>query len=263
MGKCLSTDLKSNVQFIFDDDNNIGKVWKHYYGFADFIQILIASNVNPDAKVSVLFFGSTAEVIHSFNDDQSSRQQVLRNTENCKFHYAGKGKATRNALEKGVEIFEQQTKKNTVKENILFFVADGPPDSGSNPCDDSVASKALLERISARNIRVIIMGIGDFDSRSMDCLDPSANKENTFIVNGFTSEDFSKLEESVRSITCPVPSTKTLDHSYSSFVGGLYYMKMYIVLLIALVIYGLYRYCVGTKHAASININMDTDYGSV
>jgi hypothetical protein len=264
---CDNDAFDYNIQFIFDESGSVGLA--NYQGCVDFVVALIQNDVNSVADISVLSFASSTEVLYSFSDDQTSRAGVLAVTLDAKNGYGAGGTYSRTALEAGVALFKNHASSGET--NFLFFITDGIPTSSSDPCDGSAASATLLNDISTLDIRVIIMGIGNFDANRIACLDPTTNDENTFLVSGFTPADFSELEEDARPITCPatVPLMErvlaALYHPYSSFTTASAPMQAIVAVLFALVMYKLYRYyTTNDAHQYKlIQTETETAYGSV
>eukprot|EP01083_Nonionella_stella_P034602 94698_1 len=265
---CTNDAFDYNIQFIFDESGSVGST--NYKASVDFVLALIENDVNSVAAVSVLSFSSSSniDVLYSFSDDQTSRTGVLAATSDAKNHYSGGSTYTRHALEVGVSLFKNDA--DSKETNFLFLITDGIPSGSSDPCDDSSTSTTLLNEIDNLNIRVLTMGIGNFDATRLACLDPTTNDENTFLVPGFTPEDFSKLEEDARPMTCPAATTMdmvlaALYHPYRSFMTASAPVQAIVAMVFALVMYGLYRYYT-TKDAHQYKLiptETEAAYGSV
>mmetsp|Transcript_57225 Transcript_57225/g.51522 ORF Transcript_57225/g.51522 Transcript_57225/m.51522 type:complete len:118 (-) Transcript_57225:111-464(-) len=108
-------------------------------------------------------------------------------------------------------MFEQTATITDPDANLMFLITDGAPTlddiNGEYPCDvvtglPTASGFDLIMRLTEKNIRLYILGIGsgwNTHSKKVECL---ANDAYIYEQPNFTPEEFEKIEEEFREILC-------------------------------------------------------------
>jgi len=263
---CTNHEPEYNIQFILDESGSVGM--QSYIDSVDFVMNMIKNDVNKPAKISAYSFSNNPEERYSFTDDQTSRAAVLSALESSKSAYQGKCTDTLAALERGISDFEDDPIVSPTDNNYLFLITDGVPYCGCgldtscrvDVCGDSGA--AMRARLTHYNIRVFTMAIGNFDVLQISCL---SDTNDIFEVASFSSNDFTRLEEAVRTTLCEVKTTSIPEQILAVFANGVQsfnestvLVKAMIVLFVAAMIYGIYYR--KKKYAGYEQLEFDAEY---
>jgi hypothetical protein len=257
--ECENTVFDYNILFILDESGSVKA--DNYDNSIDFTKALIKNDVTASSAVSVYSFSNAVDTIWQFDDDQSSRAGVLNALETNKAaygQYQGQCTDTLSALEAGISEFENSATVSASDTNFLFLVTDGTPCCGcglsSSTCHVDVCGSSganVRQRLAAYNVRVFTMGIGSFDITQIECI---SEADDVYLVSGFTSDDFTKLEEIARPDLCPAHSPTRrgqgmlLNAAMSvkeTVLGGHLVMNVIVVCIVAMIIYG---YCLNQKN---------------
>eukprot|EP00486_Rosalina_sp_Unknown_P006695 CAMPEP_0201569636 /NCGR_PEP_ID=MMETSP0190_2-20130828/11424_1 /ASSEMBLY_ACC=CAM_ASM_000263 /TAXON_ID=37353 /ORGANISM="Rosalina sp." /LENGTH=553 /DNA_ID=CAMNT_0047992183 /DNA_START=145 /DNA_END=1806 /DNA_ORIENTATION=- len=198
-----TTTTDYNVQFVIDESGSVGPV--NYDATVDFVQSMIQNDISDDTPVSVLSFGSKAgpepsigyEIIYRFSDDQTSRNGVIDALENSQ--HEGNLTPTRTALEGALDEWEaaENAGKLNNGERILFLITDGVP----YPSDQTPCLQSIYDKINELNVRIIILGIGQFNIATISCV--AFRDEDIYQIAGFQEAQFDQLESELSVVSCP------------------------------------------------------------
>jgi len=252
--ECQNDAVDYNILFILDESGSVGAY--NYDQSVDFTKALIHNDVSSASAVSVYSFSNAVDTIYQFDEDQSSRAGVLSALENNKDsagQYQGKCTDTLSALEAGIAEFENAASVAASDTNYLFLITDGVPYCGcglsSSTCHVEVCGTegaSVRQRLADYGVRVYTMGIGNFDITRIECI---SDADDVFLVDGFTSDDFSKLEEQARPDLCPAVTTMRRGRGMilasvvsvkDAVFGQHLVMNIIVVAIVAMIIYG---YC--------------------
>jgi len=262
---CTNNEPKYNIQFILDESGSVGTTY--YVDSVNFVMNMIKNDVNKPAKISAYSFSNSPEERYSFSDDQTQRNDILASLENSKSLYQGQCTDTLSALERGISDFEGDASVTPADNNYLFLITDGVPYCGCglpSSCSVEVCGAAgadMRARLKAYNIRVFTMAIGNFDVTQVSCL---SDPVDIFEVATFSSTDFTRLEEAVRTTLCVTKKTipeqifAVLSNPVQSFNESTMLIKSLVVLSVAALIFGVYYK--NKKYKGYEQLEFDADY---
>mmetsp|Transcript_49960 Transcript_49960/g.44771 ORF Transcript_49960/g.44771 Transcript_49960/m.44771 type:complete len:384 (-) Transcript_49960:239-1390(-) len=274
--QCTNNNVEYNIQFILDESGSVGAT--NYDSSVDFVKALIENDVNDVSPVSVYSFSNAVDTLYQFGQDQNSRTSVLSALDGAKSTagaYQGRCTDTLSALTEAVDHFATAADNGNLNsgDRFLFLITDGVPYCGCglpSTCKTDVcgaSGAAVRQKIDDYDIRIFTMGIGSFDITTIECL---STTQDVFQVSGFTSDDFTNLEEQVRPTLCPAVMPPFMDRIFavlstpvSSFNESSLLIKSVILLLTSVFIYGMYRLYANKKYAGYEKLNTsEAQYGS-
>ena len=178
----------------------------------DFVQDLILYDINAISKVSALAYSKGNDPIYYFMNDQSDRDGILQALEDERIDYADSTTDTYNAIIRGTDMFSEDGVIQIPDGNFMFLITDGEPNCGGEDVDcreelcvsssqATADGQTLITELDERDIRLYILGIGDFDETKIGCL---TDNQYIYRIEDFTSEEFKLIEAEFRTILCPI-----------------------------------------------------------
>ena len=204
-----------------------------------FFQNLIENDINSVSKISALAYSIDNQDLYYFFYDQTSRDDILLALETEKSNYVGSTTDTYNAIIRGSEMFTEDGVIENPDQNFMFLITDGEPYCANGQdigCEENLCyqdingvsqassdGETLITKLEERNIRLYILGIGEFVNNidKISCLTQNAY---IYEMPDFTSEEFKNIEEEFREILCPTnvlptdPSARS--NNYINFDNG-------------------------------------------
>ena len=211
--------MEFNINFILDESGSVNQGVgneNNYNNMIDFVQDLILYDINSLSKISALAFSKNNDPLYYFMNDQSNRDGIIQALEDERLRYADSTTDTYNAIARGIDMFSEDGVIEMPDQNFMFLLTDGKPDCGSGDTADvdcreqlcisatqpSSDGEILITELEERDIRLYILGIGNFASYSdqVSCL---TSNEYIYQIEDFTSEEFKLIEAEFRTILCP------------------------------------------------------------
>jgi uncharacterized protein with von Willebrand factor type A (vWA) domain len=141
--------------FVLDESGSVGST--NFGLVKNFIADQITNDMSAGSNVGVISYASSQLLDWRFSDTQTPRTALVAKVNGLVF--SGGGTSTANALTLAVN--EYTANDDPSKDNILVLVTDGVP---SSPV---CGKKAALD---AAGIKVIIIGVGNFNTAPVACL---------------------------------------------------------------------------------------------
>ncbi len=160
------------VLFIMDSSGSMGQD-----GWTDekaFVTGMIESSLPEDAGIAVVRFATSATKEWYFNYNQT-RSAIINDVDNLEWTQGTT--ATRTALDKAIEVFEDTSDDQSRRVIILITDGNPNPQSSQNPCtlqgDGAADAAQTRSDLAALSIRIFLVGVGnDLNPYILSCLWP-------------------------------------------------------------------------------------------